>query len=441
VPAAASPRRVRTVAVLVALQLAGSGTAAVLLQPGPQPATGSTSAVRAAPAEAQATRLTAVQALLRARGRAVLQRDRSAFLATVDPRRKAFREEQGDLFDALAGVPLTAWSYRVDADQVQRADRTLDARYGTWWAPQVTLLHALKGIDEDPSESPQHLTFVERADRWYIASDSDFADRGDASTRGLWDGGRVVAVSGRHSLVLGHPGSRAEMRRLARDVDAAVPRVSEVWGTGWSQRVAVLVPGSQRELGQIVHAGGDLTPIAALALAGPVRGGTAQGGDRVLVNPPNLARLSGLGRRVVLAHEVTHVAARAATGPLVPSWLAEGLADHVGYLGAGVPVRLAASELREDVLAGRLPKRLPTDADFDSDNPDLAEAYEQAWLAVELLVRRYGERRFLTLYRDLGARREGDRADALQDALQEVLGIGTARLVADWRASLPGTLS
>ena len=444
-PIAALPRRVQVLAAVLGLQLSCSVVAAVLLQPEAVAGSPPTPPAKAQPASRTAaatqTPEAAVEALLRSRAKAVLGHDRKAFLATVDPKAGAFRTRQAALFDALADVPLTHWSYVVHADDLQRADPRLRKRYGTWWAPTVTLRHSLQGIDADPSESTQHPTFVRRSSRWYLAADDDFAARGDATERLLWDTGPVSVVRGRRSLVLGHPGSLSEMRRLAREVDAAVPRATAVWGTRWKQRVAVLVPASQRELGTLVKARGALTPIAALALAGPVRGGTARGGDRILVNPPNIGRLGPLGRQVVLAHEVTHVASRAATGPLVPSWLAEGLADHVGFLDSGVPVRLAAEELAVDVRRGRLPTRLPRDSAFNGDNADLAQAYESSWLAVELLVRTYGEQGMLRFYRALGEVERGEPAAVLDEVFRSELHTSTRQFVSAWRASLRTSLA
>jgi len=385
-------------------------------------------------------RLLAVTALLQRRAAAVLARDREGFLATVDPQAGAFRERQAALFDALAEVPLTAWTYAVRDDDVQPPDPALDARHGTWWAPRVVLGHALEGIDADPAEATQHLTFVLRPQGWVVAADDDFDARGDRTSRALWDTGPVTVVRGERSLVLGHPASLPVMQRTAEEVDAAVGRVSALVGTAWAQRVAVLVPTDQDELGRLVDTGGSLSAIAAIAVNGPVRGERARGGDRVLVNPPNLARLGPTGRRVVLDHEVTHVAIRPAGGPLVPVWLAEGLADHVGYTGTGVPVRRAAAALRADVLAGRLPERLPADADFDGDQPALAQAYEQAWLAVELLVERHGTAGVLALHAAIGARDVGPAEVVLDEALAGVLGTTTAELTRDWLASLPERL-
>lgn len=387
-------------------------------------------------AEDAAGRTAAVEALLARRAQAVLSRDRAAFLGGVDPRSGPFLERQGALFDALADVPLTAWSYTVDPAGSRPPDAALDARYGTWWAPRVTLRHALEGIDDVPAESRQVLTFVLRGGLWWIAADDDVDLHGEHTARALWDSGPVVVERGQRTLVLGHPASREQMKRLARDLDEAVPRVSAVWGADWAQRVAVLVPADQAELGRLVDTGGSLTPIAALAVAGPVQGGAGRGGDRVLVNPGNLDRLGPVARRVVLTHEVAHVAARAATGPLVPAWLSEGLADHVGFLGTDVPVRSAAEDLARDVRAGRLPAALPRDEDFDGDDPALAQAYEGSWLAVELLVDTYGQDRVLALYRALGTRTAGDPGQVLDEVLRARLGTDVAALTAGWVTTL-----
>lgn len=410
----------------------GGGTA----QARPLPEQGGPSRGAPGTREAPAQRTAEIDALLAARARAVLARDRAGFLSSVDPRATAFAEREGALFDALAQVPLGAWTYTLHPDDAQADDPALDARYGTWWGPRVVLGVALQGIDTDPAESEQALTFVRRSGRWFVAADDDFAAHGAMTAREIWDGGPVAVVRGARCLVLGHPASLPQMRQLADDVDAAVPRVTAVWGTGWPQQVAVVVPADQDELARLVTTRGSLSPIAALAVAGPVRGGTARGGDRVVVNPVNMARLAAVGRRIVLTHEVTHVASRSATGPSTPLWLSEGLADHVGYLGAGIPVRAAAAELRDDLRAGRLPAALPTAADWTGDNPDLSATYEQAWLAVELMVRTYGQDEVLTFYRDLGARSGADPAGDLEQVLRTDLGTDVAQLTAGWQASL-----
>lgn len=366
-----------------------------------------------------------MQALLDAHAAALLRRDRAGFLAAVDPTVPGLRARQGAAFDALAPVPLAAWSYRVGG-----APPTDPAR----WTPRVVLAVGLAGSDQEPGETEPALTLARRAGRWWLVDDGlGPAGKGPAQ---LWDLGPVAVVRGTRSLVLGRPPALAALRRLAAEADAVVPRVTSVWGTGWAQRVTVVVPADATELGRLVTSGTGPAGFAALTVALPVRGGTELGADRVYVDPGALAGLSDQGRQIVLTHEVTHVAARASTGALTPAWLAEGLADHVGLSGTGLPVPEVAAELAEDVRAGRLPARLPGPPAFAGGAPGLAQAYQQAWLAVELLWRRHGGAAVLALYRDLGARRAGDPAAVLDETLRADLGTTTAALTADWRADL-----
>lgn len=416
------------------LVLAGGGAVAVLDRAAPEPAPAPTARARGVLApDPTAQRTQAVQELLVRRAWAVRARDRAAFLATVDPAGGAFRARQGRLADGLAGVPLLEWTYALDPTTAEPGDPALDARYGTWWAPRVVLRYRYSHVGPGATTEVQHLTFVEREGQWYVGADDDFAP----TPRGLWDGGPVLAVRGTDALVLGRPGKDRLLRVVADQVDAAVPRVTAVWGRDWARKVVVVVPGDKADLAALVP-GHDLSRIAAVALAdAPDPPGSGPVADRVVVNPDAFGRLGAVGRRVVLTHEVTHVATRAATGPHTPAWLVEGFADHVGYLGAQVPLRRAARELRADVRAGRLPSRLPTLADFDGGNPGLPQAYEQAWLAVLLVEQGWGRARLLALYRAMGS---APTAAAAEQALRRELGLSTAALTQRWRRDLAARL-
>ena len=357
------------VAVLIALDLAlATGTLALGgLQEAPASSRPS-ALVHARPGPAAVPepdlRTAEVRALLDRRARAVLTRDRQAFLSTVDPRAGEFLARQAELFDALAGVPLSAWSYDLDPGRSQPARPDLVRRWGQWWAPEVSVRYALEGYEQAPGQAydsrpalvAQGLTFARHDGRWRIAADDELPDRPTA--REIWDEGPVRVSRGARCLVLSHPDPGPLVRQVAAACEAAVPRVTAVWGARWAQRVVVVVPSSVVELGRLVPQVDDLSQIAAVAtaaLASPATGYHPVG-DRVLVNPAGFARLGEVGRRVVMTHEVTHVATRALTGPAVPTWLVEGLADYVGYLGTDLSVAVAAQELRADVRAGRLPQ-------------------------------------------------------------------------------------
>ncbi len=439
--------RLRGLVIVVVLELLAGLTAAVSLRESPGSAGSAADRARTNPPEADAAeqeRTDAVRRLLSDRAQAVRRRDRAAFLALLDPAPAAapFRASQAVVFDALADVPLASWAYSLDPSRERVPNARVDALRGPdWWAPDVVLRYAIKGFDARPTRAEQYFTFVPRDGRWFLASDSDFKEVGESSTPGIWDGGAVVVVRGRSSLVLGHPSSGGMLRQIADAVDAAVPRVTAVFGTGWSQRVVVLVPDTSAELAELLDTRSDFTQIAAVATAEledsaeyrPV-------GNRIIVNPPNFAKLGSIGRRVVLTHEVTHVATRAASGPFVPTWLAEGFADYVGYQGVDLPLSVSARELRTAVRAGRLPSVLPTDSDFEATNKELSQVYEQAWLAIVRLAEVHGRGKVLAFYRDLGAERSGDREAVIEADFRKAFGRSTAAFTKDWIASLRSKL-
>lgn len=438
------PTTVRLLAVAVAVELALGLTVAARSE---RPAAGAATAGTRPAARLTVTRHrppvpdrgTAVRRLLADRAGAVQRHDARAFLATVDPRAIGFRQRQAKLVAALRDVPLASWSYDLDIEHSRGAHPVLDRRYGIWWAPDVVLHYRLAGFDADATEQRQSLTFVQRSGRWYVAADDDFAGEGRRSARDLWDEGDVVVTRGVSCLVLAHPGNAALVGMLVRETDAAVRKVTAVWGTGWAQRVVLLVPDTQDELARVVPDAGDLGQIAALAtaeLTSPDRGYHPVG-DRVLINPATFGRLGTLGRRVVLTHEVTHVASRRATGPEVPTWLVEGLADYVGYRDVDLPLAVSARELQVDVRAGRLPTVLPADASYDGSSSELAQTYEQSWLAVVLLVRTYGQDGLLRLYREAGRGRDPGSFDrVLATQLHTSRSAFTAAWIADLRREL-----
>lgn len=219
--------------------------------------------------------------------------------------------------------------------------------------------------------------------------------------------------------------------------------VTRVWGEDWARRVVVLVPADAEEFGRVLRAGSDLTGMAAVATGGrPGDGGGRPTADqRIVVNPANFDRLGAAGRRVVLTHEITHLATRAATGPLAPTWLVEGLADHVAYLDAGLDVPSAARELRAEVRAAGPPAALPSDADFDGGNPRLAAVYQMSWLACRLLAETAGQPALLRLYRQVGQARAGSPERVLAAALADVVHQTPEQFTAAWRGYLRSRLA
>lgn len=445
----ASCRRRRTLTWLLAVGSAAALAAGLLASLRASDAV-SDSAERPEPRSAVPGRQL-IEALLDGRAQAVRSRDRMAFLATLGWADPGYRTRQEQVFDNLMRLPVTGWRERLgDARPVasRRGRTTL----------KLTLRYRFKGFDRSDVGRVRYLTVARRDGvGWVIVGDGQA--QGFADETEIWDTGRIGLVRGPRSLVIGSapPGTLSE---VSRRLEAAVPVVTQAVGPRWAQKVVALVPGDSAQAARLAGVGssaGSGTPtapgvpaagpgsavdgpadpgdMAALAAVAPGAEPGSRGEDRVVVSPTVFARLNPLGRRVILTHELTHVATDAARDSARPLWLIEGMADHVGYRGTGVKVTEAAGELRREVAAGRLPADLPRPADFTAGSSRLPQAYEESWLACRMIAERYGESALLRLYRSAG--RLGGDADAETGeagALSDVLGISRDHLVSEWRA-------
>jgi hypothetical protein len=73
------------------------------------------------------------------------------------------------------------------------------------------------------------------------------------------------------------------------------------------------------------------------------------------------------------------------------------------------------------------------DSDFDGSRKDLAQTYEQSWMAVTLLARTYGQAAMLRLYRDVGA---DTVTGALDRAMRKDVHTSVAAFTAAWRSDM-----
>jgi hypothetical protein len=378
-------------------------------------------------------RMHEIERLLRIRSAAVVHHNRVAFMATLDPVGKKFRRSQSRMFAHIAPVPLSTWSYSMTA--IPRPAPPNAAHYeAPTWAPEYFALHyRLTDFDDKPTTLQQYPTFVKRDGRWYLASLTDYAPRHLRSATDIWDHGPVKVLRSRDVLVIGAPSQASTMAEVRRQVQAAIRPVTAVWGSDWARRAVVLVPETVREMALIDDYEGDLDNLAALTSAevSTTAGSPTPVGDRITINPQNWPLLSEIGATVVIRHELTHVATRAATGTQTPTWLSEGFADYIGFLAAPVSVSVAAAALNKAVDAGRLPDELPTNRDFSSSNPRLAVHYEAAWLACRYIAERFGERALVRFYRAVGTSPNRGRI-ALTDALSTQLRMTLAQFVTRW---------
>ncbi|ONI87395.1 hypothetical protein ALI22I_22670 [Saccharothrix sp. ALI-22-I] len=412
-------------AALVAVTfLSGLGVAVV--------GTVSPSASSASADTVSSTRADAVRSLLERRARALLERDETAFTADLDPLADAdFRQRQLDLFRNLAAVPLAEWDYLVEGEtdlstlQLPAADEV--------WAPDVRLSYRLSGVDVEPSSQGMAYLFTRRGDQWYLNSDTALEPVGRRTWRGPWDFGPCHVLVGTGGFVLSHPGGEVLAARVLAELDSAVAAVTEVWGEAWPRQVAVLIPASPEEMVSLVGPGFATGSIAGVAVADRVDPDTHTArGQRVVLNPDSAGALAPLPLRVLLRHEITHIAARGATVDGAPMWVLEGFADYVGYRRSDVPPRKAAPLLAAQVRQG-VPSALPSDADFRGGSMELA--YQQSWSLNLYLASSLGEPRLVELYRRLAR----VRASEVDGVLVEVTGDDTAALLRGWQDFLRQT--
>jgi hypothetical protein len=369
--------------------------------------------------------------LLQRRGEAVRDHDKEAFLSLIDPTAEKFRAEQSEIFDRLVKVPLADWSYELAGEGPGLpADRALALPRGSTIA-RVRLNYRFDGSDS-PVEREQYLTVVPRGGQWLIASNDDAVSSGLQTERDIWDLGPLRVVRGSTTLVLGDADApKAELESLAKAADRGVRDVGGVWHREWSRHPVIVYPKSQTDMATLIGSDGKgLSQIAAVT-TGSFESGLSRG-DRVVVNPDAWRTLGSLGRRVVLAHEMTHLATRAITVDPVPIWLSEGFADYVAYEAIDVPTNVVAGDVLDDVRDGKDPKALPDDKDFDASQGDIAAAYEGAWLACRMIAERYGQKQLISLYVSLA---DSTSPPAGGD-IKATLGITEQTLVKQWRSYL-----
>lgn len=387
-------------------------------------------------AAVRAARERALAALLARRSRAVLTHDVTAWRATVDPRDGAFAQRQDVLFANLLRLPLAEYELAPGGDGPALPSERARALGSEAWISRVVLRYRLRGYDAADVVRQRYLTLATAPDgTWKVASDSDAGSAAGASEpdHDLWDLGPVTVQQGERTLVVSRRDD-VDLARYAREEDTAVEAVDRVWPSPWPRKVVLLVPATQQEMAGVLAIPADgLGQIAAITTGQRADGGTGTTGDRVVVNPATYDTLTALGRRVVLAHETTHVATRAITRGAVPIWLSEGFADYVGYLDSGVPVSTAARELLAQVGSGTAPKTLPVQEDFDPARGKIAAAYESAWLACRYVAAENGQDALVRLYRQVATARSADEQTNLSAALRAVLDLSPAQFTAGWQ--------
>lgn len=223
--------------------------------------------------------------------------------------------------------------------------------------------------------------------------------------------GRAVRL-----ISLGGAGTDAVLTRVGADIAAAVEAVERFWGTDWEREIIVVATDSDARF--VEYARLDprrpWTDIAAVAVADEVDITRRTASGQRIVLAPGAVEMTDSALRIVLAHELFHLAARADTALDAPRWMTEGVADFVARPPTGVPASTSAV--------------LPSDAALEAVGPDRSAAYDRAWWFARFVADSYGTEALRRLY---VATCGPDHSD-LTSAVGQVLGIDTSGLHTRW---------
>ena len=370
-------------------------------------------ALAAAPVAGQpADREGAIAELLEARAEAVRRGDRGAFVATIDPQAtRTFRARQLRLFETWQQIPLDGYSLEADWDRYgDLAVRDLRRRHR---AEEVALpvtmeRYRIRGFDQADAVEELFLTFVQRGDEWFVAQDEDLDDVGIYSARHLWDFGAVETDRSANFRAFRHTcasaiGCVGVAPSILQTTETALGRMSQHWPAEWSGKVVVLIPTTTDELARMIQATFPLDNFVAFAYSTEDRsgGGLEYTGHRILLNPSAFAGRTGEAELNILAHELLHVASRELSGPFIPYFIEEGMAEYVG--GGGTP--RGRDYLSAQLSAGAVSGELPRDHEFLlGTGATIYLSYVESGSAMDLFAETYGEPALVRLYEDMGRR-------------------------------------
>lgn len=385
---------------------------------------------------------TAIQDLLDRRAAAFLARDRGGFMATIDPSARAFARRQADMWRWSEPVPFESYRYVVDwarfGDLVRPSDRR---RYTGAEAVSIPLTqerYQLRGFDEVEAVEDVYLTFVKRDGEWLVAGDDDLDAIGLLSARHPWDMGPLVATRSDHFIGLGPPcgddGAYCADQDLLARAEEALTRVKTTWTVPWNDNVVLVVPHSGASLARMLQATFDPSDFVAFAYSTVDPADLGYTGDRILVNPEVIAGRPPSDVLRIMAHEISHVATRDVSGPSVPLFVDEGLAEYSAYGGSPGLAYFDAI-----VGAGLFDGKLPEDHEFSTgSSDDIYLSYQEAQSAVSYFIDRWGLGRFTKFYRRLGAARltPGLATWHADRAMKRTIGMGLRGFEKAWASSI-----
>ena len=220
--------------------------------------------------------------------------------------------------------------------------------------------------------------------------------------------GRTVRLAS-----LGGARTDALLTRVGAVIGAAVGDVERFWGTDWGRgdapeiapEITIVATDSDAQFVDYAHLDRrwQWTDIAAVSVADKVDLTERRTSGQRIVFAPGAALMSDPALRIVLTHEIFHLASRADTALDAPRWLTEGIADFVARPRSEIPADVSTA--------------LPSDAELDVSGPARAVGYDRAWWFARFVADTDGTDALRRLYVAACGPDHGDLATAVQQAL------------------------
>jgi hypothetical protein len=379
-------------------------------------------------------KLAEIQDLLDGRARALLLGDRRGFLSALDREAdRDFAERQERLFDGFQRLPLL--DYRLDVSLDVFGELTASAelqRYGR--AAQPTVLHVeqryrLQGYDPQQALEDLFLTFVRGPGGWRVISDTDLDDLTLYSGRLLWEFGPIVTRESERFLYVSHPDLGGVADRILAASERALDRVDDVWPLPFRRKVVILAPSESEELVRIIQAQFDVDVFVAFAVSGLDQDREWDlVGHRIMLHWDNFSAQSDQVQQSILTHELLHIATRELTGPFVPAFVDEGVAE---WVTSDASTFLLAIRVGSGTFDGRL----PLDHEFiTGDNDDIVNSYQESYSFIRYADDRFGPGTVAEFYRRLGRPRvaPGTWRYHVDRAMRGAFGLGFGPLQRRW---------
>jgi len=231
-----------------------------------------------------------------------------------------------------------------------------------------------------------------------------------------------VVIAGRTVDLVGPGGAQTDilLHRVRADIGSAVSAVEQFWGTDWGHGdtpdITIVATDSDAQFVADAHLDRrrQWTDIAAVSVADEVDLTARRVSGQRIVFAPGAIAMSDSALRIVLTHELFHLASRADTALDAPRWLTEGVADFVARPPAAIPAGAGTD--------------LPSDAALEAGGADRSAAYDRSWWFARFVADTYGVDALRRLYVAASGPGHGDIAAAVR----EELGVDMAGLHIRW---------